>query len=364
MKRPGSWMKTACACLLAGALPAVAGAAPGINIYGVISSGLRYTSNIDGRHKDQVEVVSSGIGGSRWGISGSEDLGGGDKAVFLLENGFDTDTGKTTYDALFGRQAYVGLAGAWGSLTFGRQYHAVNNIGWAFNPLDESWGNYWSDPLYTGGDIFFQDYRVNNSIVYKHKKGPVSVQLDLGLGEQPGSARRGATFGGGLMFEQDGLAFGVAYDERRAATEGGNTLKNYSVGASYAVGKATAYLGHMGRRESAGDARFGISFAGLGYRLTPAWHLSGAYYRYAQRGGVRTQFQAALLSLGSGNADVFAAVADYALSKRTSAFLEADATIARGGAVGRETEYWGGAPVTDVDKSTRIGVMLGLRHQF
>lgn len=104
--------------------------------------------------------------------------------------------------------------------------------------------------------------------MYKHKKGPVSVQLDLGVGEQPGSARRGATF------------------------------------------------------------------------------------------------QAAPLSLGSGNADVFAAVADYAFSKRTSAFLEADATVARGGAVGRETEYWGGTPVTDVGKSTRIGVMLGLRHQF
>lgn len=365
MKRPGSWMRTLRrACLFAGMLPLTAGAEPGIHMYGVISSGLRYTSNIDGRDKDKVDVVSSGIGGSRWGISGSEELGGGNQAVFLLENGFGTDDGKTAYDALFGRQAYMGLAGSWGSLTFGRQYHAVNNIGWAFNPLDESWGNFWSDPLYTGGDIFFQDYRVNNSLVYKHKRGPVSVQLDLGMGEQPGSAKRGATFGGGLMYQQDGLAFGAAYDERRAATEGGNTLKNYSVGASYAFGKATAYLGHMGRRESTGDARFGISFIGLGYRLTPALHLSGAYYHYGQKGGVRTQFQAAPVLLGRGNADVVAAVADYAFSKRTSAFLEADATVARDGAVGRETEYWGGAPVTDVGRSTRIGVMLGLRHQF
>lgn len=366
MKRPGAWMKTAAgASLLAGALLAPAfGAEPGIKLYGVISSGLRYTSNIDGGHNDKVDVVSSGIGGSRWGISGNEDLGGGNKAVFLLENGFGTDDGKTAYDALFGRQAYVGLTGSWGSLTLGRQYHAVNNIGWAFNPLDESWGNFWSDPLYTGGDIFFQDYRVNNSLVYKHTSGPVSVQLDLGMGEQAGSARRGASFGGGVMFQQDGLAFGVAYDQRRAATEGGNTLQNYSVGASYAFGKATAYLGHMGRRESAGAARFGITFAGLGYRLTPAWHLSGAYYRYGQKGGVRSQFQATPVPLGRGNADVVAAVADYAFSKRTSAFLEADATIARGGAVGRETEYWGGTPVTDVGKSTRIGVMLGLRHQF
>ena len=68
--------------------------------------------------------------------------------------------------------------------------------------------------------------------------------------------------------------------------------------------------------------------------------------------------------LGSGNADSIAVVADYALSKRTSLYLEADAVHARGGAVGRETEYWAGTPATDVDSSTRIGVMLGMRHQF
>ena len=339
-------------------------AEPGITMYGVISTALRYTSNIDGRHNNKTELVSSGIGGSRWGISGTTDLGGGNQAVFQLENGFGTDDGETAYDVLFGRQAYVGLTGSWGSLTLGRQYHAVNNIGWAFNPLDESWGNFWSDPLYTGGDIFFQDYRINNSLVYKLTTGPVSVQLDYGLGEQPGSAVHGATFGGGVMYQQDGLALGAAYDERRAASKGGNILRNYSVGASYTFGKATAYLGQMGRRESTGDARFAITFVGLGYRLRPALHLSGAYYRYKQNGGVHTQFQSTPRLLGSGSADVFAAVVDYALSKRTSIFLEGDATIARNGAVGRETEYWGPAPITDVGRTTRLGMMLGIRHQF
>jgi hypothetical protein len=37
---------------------------------------------------------------------------------------------------------------------------------------------------------------------------------------------------------------------------------------------------------------------------------------------------------------------------------------ARGGTVGRETEYWAGAPVTDVSRSTRVGVMVGMRHHF
>jgi predicted porin len=120
----------------------------------------------------------------------------------------------------------------------------------------------------------------------------------------------------------------------------------------------------MGRRESAGGSRFAIAFAGLGYQVTPALHLSGAYYRYWQGGNVTTQFQDVPALLGSGNADSIAVVADYALSKRTSLYLEADAVHARGGAVGRETEYWAGTPATDVPDSTRVGVMVGMRHHF
>jgi len=362
MRQPASlWLLAG--ALLPAALCTPSYAQSNVTLYGVVSTAVRYTSNIDGKHNDLAELVSSGIGGSRWGLKGNEDLGGGNQAVFLLENGFGTDDGKTAYNALFGRQAYVGLSGDWGALTFGRQYNALNNIGWAFDPLDQSWGNFWSDPLYTGGDIFFQGYRVNNSVVYKRTAGPVSFQLDYGFGEQPGSMARGATFGGGVMYQQGALALGVAYDQQRPGT-GDNTLHNYSVGGSYVIGSATVYLGHMGRRETTPDARFSVSFIGLGYQLTPALHLSGAYYRYQQSGNVTTQFQAVPVPLGSGNADAVSAVADYALSKRTSLFLEADATHARGGAVGRETEYWGGAPVTDVHGSTRVGVMAGVRHLF
>lgn len=367
MKDPGSWKSAAAGAWLSASMlvPLTAAAAtPGITMYGVISSALRYTSDIDGRHDNKTEVVASGIGGSRLGISGAEDLGGGNQAVFQLESGFGTDTGKAEYDILFGRQAYVGLSGAWGSLTFGRQYNAVNTVGWSFNPLDQSWGNYWSDPFYTGGDIFMQGYRINNSVVYKRTIGPLSVQLDYGAGEQPGSASRGTTFGGGIMFQRDGLGLGAAYDRRRAATESGNTVSNYTLGASYAFGRATAYAGRMGRQESAGDARFAISYIGLGYQFTSALHLSGAYYRYTQNGGATTQFQAAPMLLGSGNANVVAVVADYALSKRTSLFFEADVNDGHGGAVGRETEYWGTGPVTGIGHATRKGMMLGLRHQF
>ncbi|MCY1216567.1 Outer membrane porin protein precursor [compost metagenome] len=359
--------KTASPWLLAAGLLSAAApsahAEPGVTLYGIVSSAVRYTSNLDGHHNDQAALVSGGLVGSRFGLKGDEDLGGGNRALFQFEAGIGSDDGRASYNALFGRQAFVGLSGDWGSLTVGRQYNALNNIGWAFNPLAQGWGNFWSDPLYIGGDIFFQDYRIDNSVVYKRAIGPLTVQLDYGVGEQRGSLARGTTLGAGVMYQQGALALGAAFDQRKS-DDGSNTVRNYSAGGSYAFGKATAYLGHMGRRESAGDARFNIAFAGLGYQLTPALHLSGAYYRYWQGGNVTTQFQDVPALLGSGNADSIAVVADYALSRRTSVYLEADAVHARGGAVGRETEYWAGTPAAGVDRSTRVGVMLGMRHQF
>lgn len=353
--------------LASGLLPVLAHAQSqpqsGVTLYGIVSSAVRYTSNLDGRHNDQMALVSGGMVGSRFGLKGQEDLGGGRRAVFQLEAGIGSDDGRVGYNALFGRQAYMGLEGEWGSLTLGRQYNALNNIGWSFNPLSQGWGNFWSDPIYLGGDIFFQDYRVDNSVVYKRTMGPVSIQLDYGAGERPGSMARGTTLGGGVMYQRDGLAMGVAYDQRKDA-DGGNTTRNYSAGGSYAWGKATAYVGHMGRRESATGARFAIAFAGLGYQLTPALHLSGAYYRYWQRGNVTTQFQDVPALLGAGDADSIALVADYALSKRTILYVEADVVHARDGAVGRETEYWAGTPATGVEESTRVGVMVGMRHHF
>lgn len=118
------------------------------------------------------------------------------------------------------------------------------------------------------------------------------------------------------------------------------------------------------RPKRPGDARFAISFLRLGCGVTPALHLSAAYYHYTQNRSASTQFQPAAVRLGSGNSDVVAVVADHALSTRISVFLEGDATVARNGAVGRETEYWGPAPLTDISRSTRIGVKLGMRHQF
>jgi len=69
-----------------------------------------------------VDGINSGHqSGSRWGLRGSEALGGGMSAIFTLEGGYDVDRGTLGQGGrLFGRQAWAGLSGSWGSVVAGR----------------------------------------------------------------------------------------------------------------------------------------------------------------------------------------------------------------------------------------------------
>src|ERR1700737_875083 len=92
-----------------------------VTLYGVADDGITYTNNQGGHANYQ--TFSGGLGGSKFGFLGSEDLGGGTKAIFQLESGYDLNSGKLGYNQrLFGRQAYVGLSGNYGSVKLGRQY--------------------------------------------------------------------------------------------------------------------------------------------------------------------------------------------------------------------------------------------------
>jgi predicted porin len=96
-----------------------------VTLYGVIDEGIDFTNNVGGSHV--YELTSGYAQGSRWGLKGSEDLGGGLKTIFQIESGFNVNTGKLAQGGLgFGRQAYVGLESEqYGTVTFGRQYDSV-----------------------------------------------------------------------------------------------------------------------------------------------------------------------------------------------------------------------------------------------
>src|ERR1700761_3641177 len=90
-----------------------------IALYGVVDLGITYTNSaqtgkagtnpVGASQVALTDAHATGLSGSRWGLRGSEDLGGGTKAIFVLENGFNANTGTLAQGgAEFGRQSYVG----------------------------------------------------------------------------------------------------------------------------------------------------------------------------------------------------------------------------------------------------------------
>ena len=110
------------ALAVAGLASTAAFAQTNVQIYGVVDAAIAYVNNSQGR--DGMAVQSGVLAGNRLGFKGTEDLGNGLKAVFLLEQGFNLDDGSNTSTTgqTFQRQAWAGLSSGAGTLTLGRQY--------------------------------------------------------------------------------------------------------------------------------------------------------------------------------------------------------------------------------------------------
>jgi GBP family porin len=119
-------MKGASATCLALLMLFSAGAAAqsSVTLYGIIDVGVQWNkqyASTSGQQEDVWSVDSGYQSGSRLGLRGAEELGSGLSAIFTLESGFDTSTGQLTQGGLmFGRQAWAGLRGSWGTLIAGR----------------------------------------------------------------------------------------------------------------------------------------------------------------------------------------------------------------------------------------------------
>lgn len=113
--------KSIVALAVLGALAGTASAQSSVTVYGVVDAGI--VAEKGGAGGSVTKLTSGVASGSRIGFKGSEDLGGGLSALFLLENGFAVDNGALGQGGLlFGRQAFAGLGGGFGTVTFGRQY--------------------------------------------------------------------------------------------------------------------------------------------------------------------------------------------------------------------------------------------------
>lgn len=366
-----------------GAFASAAHAQSSVTLYGIIDAGLTYVNNVKG---SSLFAMQSGIlQGSRWGLKGSEDLGGGLKTVFQLENGFNTFTGKLGQGGLdFGRQAYVGLSStSFGTVTIGRQYDTIDDY---VQPatLNGNWGAYFSH----AGDIDNTDnaYRVNNSVKYA---SPSYNGLTFGgmyaFGGVAGAFGENSMFGLGAAYSSGPMYLTAAYEyNRNPVTQftDGNWVANSSnpaqygafgyvgssttssqiigVGGTYAIGAAKLGLDYTNTKfDNANGTTSSMVFNNIEfwgqYALTPATTLiAGDTYTmgkadYAVTSGTKPKW------------NQFNVMADYALSKRTDVYVMGIWENAGGGAL---ASIYNGLLASPSSTDTQVAVRLGIRTKF
>ena len=211
-------------------LAGAAAHAEGISMYGVADVYAEYGKG----DKNEVSVNSGGVSGSRLGFDASKDMGNGLKAIAKLEAGYALDHGNSTQGGLlFGRQAYVGLSGDFGTLTAGRQYTPQ------FIALDSN------DPFDTGagsavssGIVSMFASRANNSIAYSsNAAGGFQFSALAAAGESSsGSNTNGSLVEANFHFGSGPFAADLTLSGMKRLADDGKNATAETLGGSYNFG--------------------------------------------------------------------------------------------------------------------------------
>jgi predicted porin len=281
-------------------LSGISHAQSSVSIYGIVDAGLvRESGGPDGR----VTALGGGVAsGSRLGFRGKEDLGGGLSANFLLENGFNADTGSLGQGGLlFGRQMYVGLSGNFGAIKMGRQYSpyylALRDV---------------ADPFAAGlagraGNIMATNTRVNNMIDYITPKfGGFFADIAYGLGEAPDDARKNRNVGAAIGYELGQVVIKLTHHQLNNATATDRT-KNTLLTARVNFGIAEGSMGYaVNKGTGAADSRDFIVGVTVPFGAN---RLLGSYIRHDDR------------TTNNRDARQWAIGYFYSLSKRTDLYV-------------------------------------------
>lgn len=362
----------ALSCALIFLAPAISQAQTSSNVqlYGIVDAGLQYISNGPGGHS-MTGVSSGNLNGSRWGLKGTEDLGGGLKAVFVLESGISLTDGNTLQGGrLFGRQAYVGLSSKdWGQLSFGR--HNTLMIDWMskYSPFgNANFSGKRADPAFSD--------RTDNAAKYTVKLGNVTAGAYYSTGwnnaQSWTDSKLGRMVGVGLRYADGPLDAAVLYHSKhanapRAGANSSNREDRVIAGLSYNFGSIEVYGGYrwLKQRLTQQDLRSNMYWAGVQYRPSKPTRLSLAVFQVngmvcdnmnnaacpaVQQAG--KDQKPTLLLLGG----------EYDLSKRTTLYaLSAYALNNHGSSL----SVAGGNYGANVEPGkNQFGLQVGMRHRF
>ena len=326
--------KSILALAMLGAFAGAASAQTNVTIYGVVDAGLVRTDN--GSTKT-TSLDSGKLNGSRFGFKGSEDLGGGLSAVFQLENGFSVDTGGlATANTLFNRQAWVGVAGGFGTVKAGRQITPVFANSGTFDPFGNA----------LAGDsarIFNTEYegsRFDNSLTYHYAANSFRGELQYSFGEVAGNNSANRVIGGFAGYKNGPVDAVLTYTKVNNAA-GTDDRRTWLLGGNYDFGMIKPYIAYA-------------SVKGPGTTDVRDW-LLGARAPVGAAGTVMVSF-ATKDNRATANADAKQWALGYlhTLSKRTTLYTS----------YGRLTNDGASSLRVLVPGNTASEFNVGMRHTF
>ncbi|MBN3727487.1 porin [Burkholderia sp. Ac-20379] len=239
-----------------------------VTLYGVADNALTYVNNQNGH--SNVYLRDGNLYASKFGLRGNEDLGGGTKAIFDLQAGFNLNTGaQASAGTLFNRQAFVGLQNdRYGTLTAGRQYTPYYLFVGAYDSSNWLTGATGAHP----GDIDGLDttVRINNSVTYTSPTvGGFTASAMMGLSGIPGSAGKGDTISAALRYANGPLGMAVGYLRMNSSGQPAG-FSNPSIAPSASFATSVLNQGYLTARAvqhvaASGNYKFGNLLLGLNY---------------------------------------------------------------------------------------------------
>lgn len=408
------------------ALAAACGAAvaqttpPPVTIYGLLDAGFVHTTGVTNKN----QLVSGIMEGSRFGLRGNEDIGGGYRAIFTLEHRLELNTGAMTnrppsgaqtpdrlsQAALLGlpgalqpavsgvaanigqtlgvnlpgrfwdRQAFVGLVTPFGAILAGRQYTPAYEMSATFDTLGTQSSLSAGQVASVPSSI---DIRVSNAVQYRIVLGGLTAAAMYSFGDPAtvvGNSKANRFGGAMVMYKTGPYAVGLGYNQRNNDV-GQKSLTSTVIGASAGIGPGTLSAMYAAIED---DNPSGVST--IAGSLTPLVGAAGAalvqgaftealkqdgalmHIGYKMPIGGNTLYVAysAFNDKRSPNADVasYGVAYTYALSKRTdinAVFTHFDNKNLAQAAPG-QAGFLGGF-TTSAGKDAN-NVALGIRHRF
>jgi predicted porin len=339
-----------------------------VSISGVIDGGVTYVSNERG---GATALFDSGIlTPDMLTFQGSEDLDGGNKAVFELTSQFDLGSGATIPGAgqIFNRTSFVGLSNdRLGTFTIGNQYDFMSDTLTANRydgaPLFGGLYDYRQGPFAALGipnnptgsfdfDRMAGSTRVPNSVKYQSPLlAGISFGALYGFGGTPGSVAQNSTVSFGANYKNGPFSIGAAYVEVKypQLDNGNRGIRNFGFGMHYAFQKVLAMLLYTNTKNTASGAQIDVYKAGVWWQPSGPWAF-GFDYQYMKGNQV----------LQGNEAQQLTSAVQYNFPKRTVAYVEA--SYQRAG--GSDAQAWINGLAQPADGRSQTIARIGLQTKF